>query len=537
MYRLQIFVLASCVIYVQCKTLNNVHKNEGTIHFDNDEIYSNYPPRKPPQHYAGKVPSASSSMAKPHIDMTMTDLDEEKTETRPANSPPGMSYPPPASSSADSANQNRINSKAPNKVGSIDEILNKPESVDVPSTLLDTQNIMNNSNIQAILRRGITQMTLDMERAIRSVMTKNQNVVFAPLSIVGALALVLLGSDGQTKDELTHFMGVATGRSLTDTIHKSLGAYFAALRPKPGSPVVADVRVANGIFYEDRYMIKKQYAQLAEELYQSEIFRLDFGNPASARFVNNWVSNRTEGRIENLIPGPLSPHISLILANVIYFSGKWAYPFPPEYIKWDLFESYSPLSLQKDMVRVEMMTNMEKVEYSHSRDAQVLGLPYQGNEVYMYFILPKNPDLSEFTKDLDYDKFSRIIESTNKVDVIYTIPKMKVTSSTELRTVLNTMNVTSMFDVSKSDLSNMLDDRGVAVDQVFHKVDIEVTEQGTVAAASTGIIITRISKPTVKINRPFIFFIYHKPTDSIVFWGSIYKPEPQRPYHENERYA
>lgn len=155
----------------------------------------------------------------------------------------------------------------------------------------------------------------------------------------------------------------------------------------------------------------------------------------------------------------------------------------------------------------------------------------------MYFILPKNPDLSEFTKDLDYDKFSRIIESTNKVDVIYTIPKMKVTSSTELRTVLNTMNVTSMFDVSKSDLSNMLDDRGVAVDQVFHKVDIEVTEQGTVAAASTGIIITRISKPTVKINRPFIFFIYHKPTDSIVFWGSIYKPEPQRPYHENERYA
>ncbi|XP_026677956.1 serpin B7-like isoform X2 [Diaphorina citri] len=132
-------------------------------------------------------------------------------------------------------------------------------------------------------------MTLDMERAIRSVMTKNQNVVFAPLSIVGALALVLLGSDGQTKDELTHFMGVATGRSLsnkTDTIHKSLGAYFAALRPKPGSPVVADVRVANGIFYEDRYMIKKQYAQLAEELYQSEIFRLDFGNPASARFVN-----------------------------------------------------------------------------------------------------------------------------------------------------------------------------------------------------------------------------------------------------------
>lgn len=165
---------------------------------------------------------------------------------------------------------------------------------------------------------------------------------------------------------------------------------------------------------------------------------------------------------------------------------------------------------------------------------------FAGNDVFMYFILPKNPDLEEYTKHLDYAKFMDIIEDTRPVEVIYTIPKMKVTSSIELRSVLSAMNVTSMFDISKSDLSNMFADNstksGVAVDQVFHKVDVEINEEGTEAAASTGIIVTRISKPMVRVNRPFIFFIYHKPKNTIVFYGTIYKPEPQKPYKENEQH-
>uniref|UniRef100_A0A8D8SJ49 Structural maintenance of chromosomes protein 4 n=1 Tax=Cacopsylla melanoneura TaxID=428564 RepID=A0A8D8SJ49_9HEMI len=406
-----------------------------------------------------------------------------------------------------------------------DELLNKPEPMDVPNAVFQTKPL--NGSTQSILQRGINQMTLDMERAIRA-QSRFDNVLFAPLSIVGALALVLLGADGETKRELVNFMGVKTGRNLdnkSDVIHKALGAFFESLQPAKDKPRPAEVRFANGIFYESRYKIKKQYEQLAAEFYRAENYPLDFGNPASAHFVNKWVANRTEGRIENLLPGPLSPQIVLILANVIYFKGQWEVPFQTKYNKWDVFHGVNSMGM-KEMIDVEMMTQMARVEYSHSQEGQVLGLPYKGDAVYMYFILPKNPDLKEYTKDLSHDKFLGIIAETSVVDVIYTIPKIKLTNSIELRPILNSMNVTSMFDISKSDLSNMLvdsDNSSVAVDQVFHKVDIELSEEGTEAAASTGIIITRITKPMVKVNRPFIFFIYHRPANTILFWGSIYK--------------
>uniref|UniRef100_A0A8D8MAI6 Neither inactivation nor afterpotential protein C n=1 Tax=Cacopsylla melanoneura TaxID=428564 RepID=A0A8D8MAI6_9HEMI len=407
----------------------------------------------------------------------------------------------------------------------IDELLNKPEPMDVPNAVFQTKPL--NGSTQSILQQGINQMTLDMERAIRA-QSRFDNVLFAPLSIVGALALVLLGADGETKRELVNFMGVKTGRNLdnkSDVIHKALGAFFESLQPAKDKPRPAEVRFANGIFYESRYKIKKQYEQLAAEFYRAENYPLDFGNPASAHFVNKWVANRTEGRIENLLPGPLSPQIVLILANVIYFKGQWEVPFQTKYNKWDVFHGVNSMGM-KEMIDVEMMTQMARVEYSHSQEGQVLGLPYKGDAVYMYFILPKNPDLKEYTKDLSHDKFLGIIAETSVVDVIYTIPKIKLTNSIELRPILNSMNVTSMFDISKSDLSNMLvdsDNSSVAVDQVFHKVDIELSEEGTEAAASTGIIITRITKPMVKVNRPFIFFIYHRPANTILFWGSIYK--------------
>ncbi|KAL1461792.1 hypothetical protein WDU94_013663 [Cyamophila willieti] len=131
-------------------------------------------------------------------------------------------------------------------------------------------------------------MTLDMERAIRA-QSRFDNVLFAPLSIVGALALVLLGADGETKRELTTFMGVQTGKGKklrSDAIHKALGAFFDGFQPAKDQPRPAEVRFANGIFYENRYKIKKQYEQLAAEFYEAETYPLDFGNPASAHFVN-----------------------------------------------------------------------------------------------------------------------------------------------------------------------------------------------------------------------------------------------------------
>lgn len=141
MNRLQILILACCAVHVQPRTLKIVKRNGGTVHFDNDEIYSNYPPKRAGQTYT----SPAQSMMKPGPN--------NEQLSAPAPPPASMDMFPPSSSSSvsdeDNASHNRLNAKAPqsNKM-SIDEVLSKPEPVDVPQSVLEKKHL--NSSTQSV---------------------------------------------------------------------------------------------------------------------------------------------------------------------------------------------------------------------------------------------------------------------------------------------------------------------------------------------------------------------------------------------------
>jgi len=68
---------------------------------------------------------------------------------------------------------------------------------------------------------------------------------------------------------------------------------------------------------------------------------------------------------------------------------------------------------------------------------------------------------------------------------------------------------------------------GLFADEVLHKVEIDVTEKGTEAAAATGIILDRAgNQKRLVADRPFLFFIRHDPTKLILFWGTVNMPIP-----------
>lgn len=68
---------------------------------------------------------------------------------------------------------------------------------------------------------------------------------------------------------------------------------------------------------------------------------------------------------------------------------------------------------------------------------------------------------------------------------------------------------------------------GLYADQVLHKVYMDITESGTEAAATTSVSLSRDGgKVSVRVDVPFVFFVWHEETRMLLFWGSVYQPTP-----------
>lgn len=107
------------------------------------------------------------------------------------------------------------------------------------------------------------------------------------------------------------------------------------------------------------------------------------------------------------------------------------------------------------------------------------------------------------------------------------LPRFKLEGTFNLNKVLQEMGMTDIFTESKVDLSAMTFAKSLVLSNVVHKVYVEVNEEGTVAAAGTGASIVRRSLPLTEVfmaNHPFLFFIRHNSTNTIIFFGKLCSP-------------
>ncbi|KAL1130591.1 hypothetical protein AAG570_011837, partial [Ranatra chinensis] len=237
-----------------------------------------------------------------------------------------------------------------------------------------------------------------------------------------------------------------------------------------------------------------------------------------------WVSEKTFGRIRGILSEPLNRETRVVIANALYFNGEWQYPFPAHDTKRKPFY-VSPT----DTVEVDMMVNAAEVYYAENkkRSYRIIGLPYKGGEVVMFIVLPEteNNDPRTFVRSLAPTDLEQMANETTLQTVIYTVPKMRLEGSMHLRRPLERLGVKSLFNPNEADLTNLA--QGVALTNIFHKVEIEVTETGTKASATTIATLTRDgTTPVFRVDRPFLFFIRHMPTDIITFWGTVFRPSP-----------
>lgn len=91
------------------------------------------------------------------------------------------------------------------------------------------------------------------------------------------------------------------------------------------------------------------------------------------------------------------------------------------------------------------------------------------------------------------------------------------------------MGINDLFDSSLANLSDFSPDGGLAVGKSIHKAFVEVSEEGTEAAAATALISFRVARPVgpskFVCNHPFLFIIYDNVTSNVLFMGAYKSPK------------
>jgi len=239
--------------------------------------------------------------------------------------------------------------------------------------------------------------------------------------------------------------------------------------------------------------------------------------------INNWVSDQTEGRIEDLIPqGLIDTWTRLVLTNAIYFNAAWQYPFDEDATYDGTF-----YLLNGDEITVPMMRQTEWFGYGEGDGYQAVELPYDGGELSMVILLPTAGYFASFEDLLDAQWLDEIVGRLERREVALTMPKFKFESDFMLGETLAAMGMPDAFLWEVADFSGMTGNRDLFIRDVIHKAFVSVDEAGTEAAAATALVMPTAMPPgelaEVTVDRPFVFLI-HDRTGTVLFVGRVVNP-------------
>ncbi|XP_066944906.1 serpin B8-like [Macrobrachium rosenbergii] len=359
-----------------------------------------------------------------------------------------------------------------------------------------------------------------------SPLSSRKNFFFSPYSIWTALTLAYFGSAGNTQGQLEAALNVPDKlsalklwRSLEDLYEKRLQASQEYT-----------FRVASRAYFDTGVQLRS----CLKDVLPGEIQSLSLVDaPASASTINTFVSETTNGRIKSIVtPGDLS-NAQMVLVNAAFFKGSWKYQFDASQTLQRDFH-ISP----KETVATAMMSQEGSFLYGESEElgARILELPYAGNTVSMFLLLPssKGPadraGFAQMVSSLSGSALRRALSSGNlwRQEVEVLVPKFKVEVEVkdELVMSLKTLGITDLFDKTLANMTSFTPYAGMSVDKTVHKAFVEVNEEGTEAAAATALISTYArSEPTLfACNEPFVYIIYDIQTDNILFLGTFRDP-------------
>ncbi|XP_056440346.1 leukocyte elastase inhibitor-like isoform X2 [Gadus chalcogrammus] len=359
---------------------------------------------------------------------------------------------------------------------------------------------------------------------------KSGNVFYSPLSISSALAMVLLGARGNTSTQMSEALQHQKGE-------EDINASFSKLLSELNKPdALYSLSMANRLYGEKTYQFVQGFLLETRKYYQADLQSVDFKAKAEeARVeINTWVEKQTQDKITNLlVPGVVDSLTRLVLVNAIYFKGKWDKQFKEEATKETAFKLN-----KNDTKKVKMMYHKARFPLAFIPEAncQILELPYEGKELSMLICLPMEIEdgttgLEKLEAMLTYETFMKWTQPDRmgQREVNVGLPRFKMTQTYDMKDLLVSMGMVDAFDQGLSDFSGMSSANDLVLSAVVHKAFVEVNEEGTEAAAATAgrmmVGCCMMIPPQFVADHPFLFFIRHNPSKSILFAGRYSSPE------------
>ncbi len=360
----------------------------------------------------------------------------------------------------------------------------------------------------------------------RQLCTSKKNLFFSPSSISMALAMTYAGAAGDTKAEMAKVLHFDVSAETLHATEKTLLERWTTTAPKEGIELV----MANRLWGQVGYVFLPRFLRVLQDNYAAELGRLDFERGTTAReTINSWVAKQTKNKVTDLVPeGILSADTRLVLTNAIYFHGTWSKAFDTAQTHDEVF--YRTTS---DTQKIPMMHREGKFGYQEIDDLKVLELPYGAGEFSMVVLLPNKTDgLADLEAKLNVENLQRWIggaHCTDKIEVY--LPKFRLGARLDLNKTLQALGMKSAFDAETADFSAMSEDKDLFISAVMHEAYVDVNEQGTEAAAATGVAMGVTAMPPVKkpvpvfrADHPFIFLIRDNPSGAILFLGRLVDP-------------
>ncbi|MBN2074791.1 MAG: serpin family protein [Dehalococcoidales bacterium] len=374
-----------------------------------------------------------------------------------------------------------------------------------------------NQGGMANLSDGNGEFAFDLYHNLQDI---DGNLFFSPYSISQALAMTYAGAREETE------------KQMADTLHftmpqADLHPVFNYLDLKLSSRDKGDkdfhLTIANALWGQEDYVFLPEFLDVLAENYGAGMITLDFVNhpQESCKSINSWVSDKTEGRIKDIIsPVNINPDTRLVLTNAIYFKASWYYKFRESMTIDDTFHL-----LDGTEIKVPMMRQTETHGYAEGNNYQAVQLLYSGGKMSMIIILPEEGGFNDFQSQITYSLLQNIISAIERKLVQLQMPRFEFESEFSLKDILREMGMASAFE--NADFSGMTGSKGLFIADVLHKAFVLVDETGTEAAAATAVVMEE-SAPAVEakiyVDRPFIFLIRDIETNSILFLGCVLNP-------------
>ena len=347
--------------------------------------------------------------------------------------------------------------------------------------------------------------------------TSADNVSISPVSAGFALSVAALGARDQTQSEILRVLGF--GGQQPDTVAQANKHWIGALSDQKD----VQLEIANAIWVDQRFVVDSSYASRMAQAFHTEVASAPLRTPAGIAQVNRWVAQHTHDRIEKILDEP-RPNSAAFIANATYFKGTWLKQFAKDATRPRPF--YESSGSPRD---VPTMHATLDASYARAGNVQLARLPYLGSRFEMVIVLPDSSvPLPQITSQLTDSIWQHWMGQTRTAELEVALPRFKLETDMSLRPDLEALGMKLPFDPERADFAPMFAGRvgKTFISEVRQKTWIAVDEEGTEAAAATGVTVgvtsARIERPIpFVVNRPFIYALRDARTGLLLFLGVV----------------